>query len=75
MGPRIRRSASGQRRGDIGGHEFRNIAAVFSDLFDEMGTGVAEGLGRHHENGFYFRFKVPIHQGHVELKLEIGERA
>ena len=39
------------------------------------GAGVAVGLLRHDEDGLHLGLEVAVHEGHVELELEVGEHA
>ena len=51
------------------------VAAVARDLFHERGAGVAILLVRHDEDRLDLGLQVAVHQRHVELKLEVGERS
>ena len=53
--------------------ELLDVRPVVADLFDQARTGVAVGVLGHDEDGFDIRVEVAIHQGHLELELEIGQ--
>ena len=63
-----------QRGHHAGWNKITDVSAILGYLLYNRRTGIAELLSGHHKNRFEIRLKVPIHQRHVELEFEIGER-
>ena len=49
--------------------------AELEDLLHEPRREVRVALGRHHEDGLDARVQAPVHERHLELVLEVGDRA
>src|SRR5262245_1685005 len=58
-----------------GGDQARDRAPVTGDFLDQTRGDVRVRLVRHEEDGLDLLAQLPIHQGHLELVLEIRHRA
>lgn len=61
--------------GDIGRYELIDITSKTGDFLHETGTDVGEFFPRHEEHGFEMRIEFPVHEGELELELEVGNGA
>ena len=59
---------------DDEGDEMGDVSAEAGDFFDEARRDVAVFLFGHEEECFEPRLKAAIHEGHLELKLEVAHR-
>lgn len=60
---------------DVGGDEGTDVAAEAGDFLDHAGADEGVGFLRHHENGFDALVEFAVHEGELELELEVGHSA
>src|SRR5712692_2146446 len=56
-------------------HKTRNISTEPRDLLDNARAQISVFLFRHQKNRFHARLQFPVHQRHLKLEFEIGNRA
>ena len=67
--------AAASRSSTTGGTRPRHFAAEPEHFLDQPRAGVGVLLGRHQEHRFEIVIETPVHQRHLELVLEVGDRA
>src|SRR5437773_9570754 len=68
-------AARAERLGDVRRDELLDVPAERGDLLDEARREERQVLGGHEEDGLERRVEAPVHERHLELVLEVRQRA